>query len=341
MKSLIKLLLWLGIVVPALVLTSCKEDTTTIDQSEFDVLTEYMAQNSLDLADVLDGWVKPGTAITVEAADDYLVDDYYVIDLRGADDFNTGHINGAVNATLGNILDVAPAANGKPILVVCYTGQAAARAVGFLRLLEYEAYSLKWGMSAWHSNFAGKWENAVADLSHSNWLATGNPAELRTFTAPNITTGETEGRAILEARIRTLLSTDWTLTNPNVLDNPGNYFINNKWSQASFDAFGHIQGAYRFDVADGLGLAGLDRLDPGAEIVTYCYTGQTSAITGAWLQALGFTNAKSLKFGVNAISHTALLNGKAKNAWGGDGSASFLNYGYVDSDGNVYNPMPQ
>lgn len=53
------------------------------------------------------------------------------MDIRSAVDFDNGHIKGAVNVPLANILTAAPNAGTKPILVVCYTGQTAARAVAF------------------------------------------------------------------------------------------------------------------------------------------------------------------------------------------------------------------
>ena len=43
-------------------------------------------------------------------------------------------------------------------------------------------------------------------------------------------------------------------------------------------------------------------LDPGAnaQVVTYCYTGQTSALLTACLRVLGY-DAYSLKFGMNGL----------------------------------------
>ena len=109
---------------------------------------------------------------------------------------------------------------------------------------------------------------------------------------------------------------------------------------ASWDAYGHINGAYRID--EELNINGLKYLDPSATIVTYCYTGQTSAITTAWLHALGYNNSKSLMFGVNGINHSDLVVGTAgsahKKSWKGEGSGSENNFGYYDSDGNFFGP---
>jgi rhodanese-related sulfurtransferase len=127
----------------------------------------------------------------------------------------------------------------------------------------------------------------------------------------------------------------WLINNDEVLANPGNFFINNKWSTGSWDAYGHFTGAYRID--ENLNIANLKNLDPSKTMVTYCYTGQTSAITTAWLQVLGYDNARSLKFGVNAINYTEMKNGSAAaKTWRGEASGSAIGLPYVDSAGVEY-----
>ena len=136
-----------------------------------------------------------------------------------------------------------------------------------------------------------------------------------------------------------LANTSWGVSKTDVLDAPSNYFINNYWTQAHFDLFGHISGAYRINDDPALNLANLKYLDSGKPIVTYCYTGQTSAITSGWLEVLGY-NALSLLYGANGIVHSALIVDAPKVTWGGTGSASDLNFGYYDKDGTFYDPIP-
>ena len=331
MKKLFRILLVLAI-IPALTMTSCKEEAT---ETEYQKLTTYMAQNSLDLGDVLDGWVIGGTGLTVDPVD-FTVADYYIFDLRAAVDFDLGHIKDAHNVTLANLADAAEAAGAdKKFLLVCYTGQTAARGTGALRMLGYEAKTLKWGMSAWHEDFAGKWNSSATDFTSPNWVTTGTPSAVKEFDPPSINTGEVNGEDILKARVKTILTKDWVALKTDVLSNPSNYFINNKWSLSSWDAYGHINGAYRLD--EDLNLDGLKNLEPSGIMVTYCYTGQTSSITTAWLDVLGF-NGRSLKFGVNGIAHSSLVTGISGKAWKGAGSASELNLGYYDADGLMHGP---
>ena len=339
MKSLVKGILFLSIFT-FLFATSCKDDSDPgIETPEFDVLTQYMAQNNLDLSNVLSGWVSAGSGLNVDQSD-YSLSDYYIMDFRNATDFAAGHIKDAVHVSLPNTLDEAVNAGGKKILCVCYTGQTAARAAGALRIMGYDAVSLKWGMSAWHENLAGKWNANAGEFTSSNWVTSGTPPANQTFDDPVFLTNNESGAAILEARVRTALQkSTWGVSKTAVLDNPGNYFIVNKWPLASWDEYGHISGAYRID--EELNLAGLSALNPTGKVVVYCYTGQTSAITSMWLDVLGY-DSQSLLFGVNGIAHSKLLVGTAgsapKKSWKGPGSGSEINYGFYDSDGNFYGP---
>ena len=107
-----------------------------------------MVDNDMDLPDILNGWIVGAPDL---AGVQSFIDTYDIIDIRGAQDFANGHIQGAVNSPLGNILTAA-ANTSKPILVVCYTGQSAGHAVVALRLSGYtDAKVLKFGMSGWRS----------------------------------------------------------------------------------------------------------------------------------------------------------------------------------------------
>ncbi len=325
MKKFFNLLLIVAF-VPLLLTTGCKKD---IVDAEFDTLSEYVTTNTLDLPDILKGWVLPGSKIGVDT-NDFSVPNYYVMDFRKADDFSKGHIKGAHNVVFAKLLEEAAKTGGKDILCVCYTGQTAARATGFLRLAGYHAVTLKWGMAGWNADFDAKWSNNAKDVTSSNWVETGAPQAISEFDLPDFTADKTEGKDILTARINKAIGFEWTVSNTDVLANPDNYFINNFWPQDSWDTYGHIKGAYR--ISD-LKIETLKNLNPKETVVTYCYTGQTSAITTAWLQVMGFDNAKSLLFGANGMAHSKLVVGTvgkaAAKSWHGEGSASTLNFGYV------------
>ncbi len=336
MRKFISLLLIIGI-MPMLFTTGCKKDKVDTD---FDLMTEYVKSNGLDLPDLLEGWVKPGSKIGVNADAGFSVDDFYIMDFRSAVDFNAGHIKDAHNVAFGDMLAEATKAD-KAILCVCYTGQTAARATGLLRLAGYsDAATLKWGMCGWHEDFNAKWVSNAKNTDSPNWTKDGAPTPIAEFSAPDFSTGKAEGKDILASQVNTAIGiSDWKISNTDVLANPNNYFINNFWPQDAYDTYGHIKGTFR--ISD-LKVESLKNLDPNETIVTYCYTGQTSSITTAWLHTMGFKNAKSLLFGANGMNYSELKVGSVgsahKKSWHGESSASKLNYGYWNSDGVMIEP---
>lgn len=294
--------------------TSCKDEGTQVDPTNaYETLTTYMESNGMDLPDVLNGWI---TARPADIADvPNFVSTYDIFDVRGADDYAAGHIQGAINVTYANVLEKA-ATTTKPILVVCYTGQSAGHFVVALRLSGYsDAKVLKWGMSGWTAANSGPWAgnsgatNGVIGVGNANWTLPASLASTGTFDSPTITTNETEGAAILAERVQTLLTEKFKGTpSQTILDNPNNYFINNYWAQTDVDHYGHISGAYRIQP---LSIAGgqLSNLDASKTICTYCWTGQTSSMITAYLTVLGF-NSTSLKFGANSMIYSELESHK-------------------------------
>ncbi|MGZ2369779.1 rhodanese-like domain-containing protein [Ancylomarina sp. YFZ004] len=297
MKKFTKFLVILAL-LPMLFLSSCKEDddATGVDNPAFEALQTYLVDNQMDLNQVI-STTENGKFATKTLADKY------IIDIRSAADFTTGHLDGAVNSTLGNILETAKAANN-PILVVCYTGQTAARAVVALRLSGYpKAALLKWGMSG--QGNTGPWDSNIGDAAkdHANWTNDA-PVNPSTYPAPVLYTTATEGAAILKERVQAMLeNTAWSVKNPDLLSTPSNYQINNYFSEGDWNAFGHFKGAHRLNPLT-LNGSQVFNLDPNQTIVTYCYTGQTSSIITAYLHVLGYDKAKSLLFGMNGLQNT-------------------------------------
>ncbi|MGB5420315.1 rhodanese-like domain-containing protein [Algibacter sp.] len=299
------------LLIPTLFLTSCDRGDDPADgivgvtTPKFTLMKEYMVANDLDIGQIdTNSFGKfvtsaPATAVEVDA----FLDSYYIMDIRSNTDFLSAHVNGAKNVALGDILTDAANAT-KPILVVCYTGQTACYATALLRMYGYpDTRALKWGMSSWNSATAGSWNNAITGnpaATSNNWSYTAAPSTV-TYSDPVITTLLTDGEAILKERVEAVLALGFQGVNgTDVLGNPGNYFINNYFSETDYLGFGHINTANRilpFTLADDTYLS----LDPDANtLVTYCYTGQTSAVITATLRVLGY-NAASLKFGMNGL----------------------------------------
>ncbi|SEQ54146.1 Rhodanese-related sulfurtransferase [Hyunsoonleella jejuensis] len=333
MKKLALLLIGL-LLVPALFLTSCDrgddlDDNGSVATPAFTLLKEYMTQNNLDIGNVLTNTNNQKFVVGAPAAADLqtFLDTYYIMDIRSNADFLNAHIEGANNVAFSDILTTA-ATTSKPILVVCYTGQTACYATALLRLYGYPSTrSLKWGMSGWNALTAGPWNGKIGSKladGHNNWTHQGAPATL-VFDNPTISTTLTDGEAILKQRVEALVAAGFgsvTVSGSDVLNNPSQYFINNYFSEADYSGFGHINGAYRIlplTLGDDSYL-GLDP-DPNAKVVTYCYTGQTSAVMTACLRVLGY-DAYTMTFGMNGIFNT---NPSWKtNQWGGDSNPKNL-----------------
>ncbi len=306
MKKLFNLSILFAL-LPLFVITSCNKDDEDDPQpqdNKFEVLKDYLVDNNMDLDDILDGWITTASAVNGKSTDDY-----FFIDLRSQEDFDDGHIEGARNTTLANVLDVASEAT-KPIIVVCYTGQTAGHAVVALRLSGYtDAKVLKWGMSGWNSNNSDPWLSKVGNVAsgNANWIAApGEIAASIDFNKyPTITSSYDDGVNILNQRIATLLEDGFnSVANTAVLDDPSSYCINNYWAETDVTKYGNISGAYRLQP---LSISGdeIKYLDPDKTVVTYCWTGQTSSMITAYLKVLGY-DAKSLTFGANGMIYDDL-----------------------------------
>ncbi len=310
MKKWMKFVLVIA-VMSVIFVAGCKDDTTDPDVNAFEVLTTYMDGNGMTVTDLLAGWIiVPDSLVQV-------LDQNYVMDIRTSDkdgngvvDYIDGHVPGSVASSLGTIVDDAALADN-PIVVVCYTGQAAGHAVMALRLSGYtDAKVLKWGMSGWHSDF-DLWTGNCAQLDHANWVAApGLIADTEVFDYPEIDTNLEDGVGILAERVAALLDGGFKGitaldgdTTIGALDNPGDFFINNYWAAEDVVTYGNIDGAYRIKPLV------LENLDPAGIVVTYCWTGQTSSMVTAYLTVLGY-DAKSLKFGANSMIYDALLGHK-------------------------------
>jgi rhodanese-related sulfurtransferase len=278
----------------------------------FPTLKEYLVANSMDISDVVNGWITTAEAVYTNMEDGDDTNDFYIIDIRGADDYAAGHIEGAVNSTLGGVLDAAAGANGQPIIVACYTGQTAGHAVTALRLSGYaDAKVMMWGMCSWNANTSVSWPANVGNtaVGHTNWTpAPGSLIANNDFGDPSFQTTQADGANILAERVQVLLSGFNGVANTEVLDNNGSYFINNFWAASDVEHYGHITGAFR---VNPLTLAGGEYkyLNPGSQVVTYCWTGQTSSMLTAYLKVIGY-DSKSLLFGANGMIYDNLESHK-------------------------------
>ena len=77
----------------------------------------------------------------------------YLLDIRKKEDYEkVGHIDGAVQMDFGAVAvpeNLKKLPKDKKIVVICYTGNTAAQAMTLLRMLDYDAVVMKYGMMGW------------------------------------------------------------------------------------------------------------------------------------------------------------------------------------------------
>ncbi|MBE0600606.1 MAG: rhodanese-like domain-containing protein [Firmicutes bacterium] len=130
-------------------------DVATLPDETYDVDPDVQAAITAYFEDMIS---KAGTTFTYNnfKADSLMevldaeLDGYFVYDVRQADAYAEGHIQGAVNNPYGAGMEqnfAAQLPTDGIIIVHCYTGQTASQTVAILRLLGYDAYNLSGGMN--------------------------------------------------------------------------------------------------------------------------------------------------------------------------------------------------
>jgi len=309
-------LMVLGILLAMLFVSSCKkneETPATINESL--LLATYLESADSPLKK---DFVNTDMPTLISATDVKTLNEtnqVYIIDIRSAADFTTGHIHNAHNVAFADLLTHIKSVDltaFTKVAIVCYTGQTAGFAASLLRLMGYDkVYSMKWGMCSWNADFAGKWQTAIANGNAYASQFTATPTVKDPIgDMPVLSTGKTTGQDILEARVAALLTegfTPATVTNKTVFDNLSSYYIVNYWPADQYADPGHVPGATQYTPKQSIKLAvDLKTLPVNKPLVVYCYTGQTSAFLTAYLRLLGY-DAKSLLYGSNGMIYDIMV----------------------------------
>jgi rhodanese-related sulfurtransferase len=273
---------------------------------ESDVLVQYLEANG--------DFINTSAPAMITATDvNALLNDptVTILDIRSAADFATGHIQGAVNVTVADIINYYQTNNlsaKSKVVIACYTGQTAGFATTMLRLLGYNnVVDLKWGMCSWSE--PGRWNSKVLE-GQTNPITKEMTANAKSAAGnlPTLSTGKTTGAEILASRLATLGTEGFgtaTIDRTTLYQNLSNYYIINYWPVADYD-MGHIAGAIQYTPKADIKLSTfLKTLPTNKTIVVYCYTGQTSAHMAAYLKALGY-DAKTLLFGANNLFYDTM-----------------------------------
>lgn len=310
-----------------------QEKTQQVD--EFDQLLSYIEQTG----DFINSKRVP-TMIEPGEVHSNLNENIHVIDIRNAKDFSNGHIPGAQNVKMSDLLDyfentITPTTYSH-IVMVCYTGQSAAYAASILQLLGYNnVYDMKWGMSSWDRNTAeAKWLKNATN-KYADHLETAANEKNKPSAYPTLSTGKTTGVEIMHDRAEALLKQGFKpvrVKADELFNNGEDYYIVNYWPQEKYDK-GHIPGAIQYDPKKSLGRKSyLNTLPTDKTVVTYCYTGQHSAFVTAYLNMIGY-DAKSLLYGANGFMNDLMKERGAKK-WHAFSEKKIKNYEMTTSGNN-------
>lgn len=227
---------------------------------------------------------------------------YQVVDIRGADHYALGHIEGAINIPFATTYEDASLDQldpAKKIVVVCYTGHTASNTNMMWNMLGYDAITLRFGMSGWVADEAIV-GIPVPPVAGNDYPTVTEPTEAAGgFGVPKI-----DGYADVKAAIQGQAKKWFDAKSPATIE-PADVMA----AVASKDPTvqvvsvrsaedygkGHIEGAINIpwtQIADNL-----DKIDPSKKVIVYCYTGHTGGEAAMFLDLMGY-NAVNMKFGM-------------------------------------------
>lgn len=218
--------------------------------------------------------------------------DMLIVDVRTADEYAEGFINGAINIPLNDLtenLNLLPELD-ENIVVVCGSGHRSAIATATLNLLGYEnVRSMMSGTSSW----------AAADYE----LSTDVP-EYTGGTAPEF---NDELLSTLDAFITSIPAGYYTVRaadlGAELIDNPPvliDVRTDGEW------AAGHIEGATHLTFRDFIADQDQWPTDMSAAIVVYDNPTHRSSMAMTFLRLLGYENVRALGGGVGAWTNAGL-----------------------------------
>lgn len=319
------------------VFSNCTEEVVEEPINEAQVLVEYLESTNSPAGKDYVANDLPSLITATDLKTAIEGNKAYVIDIRDAAAFASGHIANAVNVTTADLLahiKTLDMTKYDKVAIACYTGQTASWSTSLLRILGYsKVFALKWGMCSWHTDFATqKWTATIANgNAYASQFVTTATAKGTAGALPTLTTGKTAPKDILEARVNAIFAEGFskaTVSNTVLFGALSTYYVVNYWSELHYNEFGHIPGAMQYTPKTSLKLAAdLKTLPTNKPVAVYCYSGQTSAFMAAYLRVLGY-DAKTVLSGTNAMAYDKML-ARTDMAGSTFKAAAIMDYAYV------------
>ena len=222
---------------------------------------------------------------------------FCLLDIRSAEDYAKGHIQGAVNIPYGvdvaDALEIIP--NDQPVLVYCYSGQTASQTALLLNLAGKKAL-----------NVSGGFNNGISKQEAAEKWMTTEPASFddKTYAV------DADIKATVENYYKQVEKAEYAKNNispkqlKQLMESGEEVFIADLRSEEDYSK-GHIEGAVSLPYGKGM-QEKFDILPTDQTIYVYCYSGQTASQTMAALRLKGYT-VYNLSGGMGAESGSGWL----------------------------------
>ncbi len=279
--------------------------------------------------------VSPKVVVTAESLHTDLNDgvtnnDPFILDIRNTDDYETGHIPGAVNIPYRSVFtgdNIGKLPNGTRIVVVCYTGHTASQTTALLNTVGYNAIALKWGFEGWTNG--GKAFDPETDAHNYELVAGTDPGTMAEAGTrcdedpepdpdpdpnpdqepdPASLNSGNQSNELVAAANTYMESGKPAATKASTIhdnlkdgDTTNDPFILDIRSGATYEV-GHIPGAVNIPFASVFTEENLSLIPKDKQVIVVCYTGHTASQTTALLNLIGY-DAIALKWGSESWSN--------------------------------------
>ncbi len=323
MNSYLKILLAI-LIVFVLTINSCIEDNITPpltgDLNPVGEMLYYFESNG----DFANSNAAPALIQAEEVFNN--LNNYLIIDIRPKSEFETGHIENAVNVTSDSLYDFVEIdfhSNYPKIVLISKNGHSSSYYSCLLRLAGFDnVYTLEYGMASWNDFFASEWLSKLGDYGGINNFTDSTFSKNDYTSLPQISFANPNDPidTRIKSRIKEFIAKGF---NQGEEFFPALGFLLNKYAICYGKT--NLYNARKFGVFDEMGhpvdtksytdypmyelrsVKYLQTLPTTQQIFLYDYNGQLGACMTAYLRVLGY-DVKMLLFGANQLFYSRVID---------------------------------
>jgi len=332
----------IALIISSLIFTGCMEDINEPVEIKY-----YTSADLISYLETHGDYINSSKNPAIISVDDAYsnLSDYLLMDIRTPSQFQSGHIEGARNFGIEQLIDSLEFNNVNmeaKIIIISESGQKAAYATSLLRLYGFtNVFSLNFGMAQWNIQFADVWINARGDSEWWFMYETGyypKPKKENKIPSIEIDNSKTTEQ-FAKNRIKKMLTEDEYLNAIATIqqvdatyslrysifvdsfvmcyDDRDLYDVKRYFKDISPPGTwgGHpISSVLYLAQTDFKASTNLLTLPIDKTIFSYSFNGQKSLFITAYLRLLGY-NAKSIHFGAVSMIYNKLLLNKFEQSF--------------------------